>query len=430
MKAGQQHLTDSFVRALKPKSTRYEVGERGGLKIRISPSGAKTWVYAYRHDDALHRLTLGTYPAMPLVKARAAATAARAAKHAGGHPALEAQATKQRRRQEPLLEEVAKEFLEKHSKRHKRSWAEDERIFNKDILPALGKLRARDIRRRDVITLLEDVAARAPGQANRALEVLRKMFNWAVEREIVESNPCWQVSRPSPKKSRDRVLSATEIATLWNVLDHDRSMEHLKLPLDWPSRAVRLGLKLALVTAQRRGEIAGASKAEFDLAAGWWVIDGSRAKNGRTHRVPLSDLAVEILTELFALSGDSPWLLPSPRGDGAINPNALSRATTRIRATLSIPHWTEHDLRRTAASHMASAGTQRLVIARILNHTDSSVTAVYDRHSYDAEKRVALARWAKELASITSSETPPSSARHALKSSKNSDADPPLVTNR
>lgn len=401
MKTAQRQLTDSMIRGLKPQSERYEVGERGGLKIRVAPSGNKTWVYVYRHYDGLHRLTLGTYPEMPLVKARAAASSARAAKHSGAHPAAEAREAKQQRRREPLLRDLAEEFVEKYSRPRKRSWAEDQRIFNKDILPTLGKLRARDIKRRDVIRLLEDVAARAPIHANRVLEVLRKAYNWAVEREIVEFNPCWQVSRPTPKRSRDRVLSAREIRALWSALDFERSMEHLNLPPDWPSRAVRLGIKLALVTAQRRGEIGGASKAEFDLESGWWTIQSARAKNALSHRVPLSDLANEIVREMFALAGDSPWLLPSPRGDQPITSHALTRAVVRMRAYLNIPHWTEHDLRRSAASHMASLGVPRLVIGRILNHAESGITAVYDRHSYDAEKRKALARWGVNLKKIT-----------------------------
>lgn len=101
--------------------------------------------------------------------------------------------------------------------------------------------------------------------------------------------------------------------------------------------------------------------------------------------------------------------------------NWPSRAVSRIRARLSMPHWTEHDLRRTAASHMASIGTQRLVIAQILNHTDSSVTAVYDRHGYDAEKQVALARWANEV-SIASKSTPPSPPSQAAAQASESNA--------
>jgi len=401
MTTGNKMLSDAEIRALKAKKTRYEISEPGGLRIRVSPSGKKTWVYVYRLNDKLSRMTLGTYPNVPLVKARAAAATARAAKHDGTHPAASAVIEKREKRLAPLVEELAKQFLEKHSKLKKKSWAEDQRILEKDILPRFGKLRARDLRRRDVIAMLEDIAIRAPVSANRTLEVLRKMYNWAVEREIVETNPCWQVSRPSSAKKRDRVLASGEIKPLWRILGRNRQPDSDELGPLWPSLPIRLAIKLALVTGQRRGEIAGAKKEEFDLDAGWWTIRSERAKNNLAHRVPLSTLAVAILSELFALSADSPWLLPSPRGNQPVTPRALSRAVSRIREALHLPHWTEHDLRRTAASHMASLGVPRLVIGRILNHVDGGITAIYDRHSYDSEKRDALFLWSHQLLKIT-----------------------------
>jgi len=218
----------------------------------------------------------------------------------------------------------------------------------------------------------------------------------------METNPCWQVRRPTRERARDRVLSPDEIQVVWATLgrEYEDGLEPVLPPL-WPSRPVRLALRLALVTAQRRAEIAGAALAEFDLNARWWTIPASRSKNGLAHRVPLPGLAVEIIREITA-DGGGDWLLTSPRGGRPIQAHALSTAVARVRQVAGIPHWRGHDLRRTAASGMASAGVARLVIGQVLNHVESGVTAVYDRYGYDEEKRKALDAWALNLNEITS----------------------------
>ena len=113
-------------------------------------------------------------------------------------------------------------------------------------------------------------------------------------------------------------------------------------------------------------------------------------------------MALELLTELKQLAGDSQWLLPSPRGDQPITDRALTRAISNNRIVFDIPPFTPHDLRRTAASLMTGMGIPRLVVKKILNHVEGDVTAVYDRHSYDKEKRQALEKWAVKLQSILS----------------------------
>jgi len=267
---------------------------------------------------------------------------------------------------------------------------------------ALGPLRISEIERRDVIVLVNAVMDRgAPIMANRTLALLRKMFNFAIEQALTESNPCSRIRRPGKERQRDRVLSEVEITTFWHNLPRTRISE-----------MVQDILKLILITAQRPGEVAGAAWMEIDHAAtqsisptehdsgtSLWTIPAERSKNGLAHRVPLSRLAIQIIA---SSANDCRYLFPSPK-DGAkhIRVSSLSHAVRNNFDMLDVEPFTPHDLRRTAASQMAGMGISRLVIARILNHAESGVTAIYDRHSYDNEKMEALDAWAKRIENIT-----------------------------
>ena len=133
-----------------------------------------------------------------------------------------------------------------------------------------------------------------------------------------------------------------------------------------------------------------------------WIIPGARAKNGQSHRVPLSPQALDLLRQAKVLAGDSTLIFPGRRKGMAMRPDALMRAIARAQEAFGIAHWTPHDLRRTAATLMSGNGSGRLVIAKVLNHVsaDARVTAVYDRHSYDAEKRTALEGLGRRIASL------------------------------
>jgi integrase len=128
----------------------------------------------------------------------------------------------------------------------------------------------------------------------------------------------------------------------------------------------------------------------------WWEIPAKVAKNGLAHRVPLSHQALEVLDSILSLS-DGDWVFPSPTGEGHIR--YIHKAVERLRERTGIS-WNPHDLRRTAATHMTRRGTQRPIVAKILNHVDEGVTAVYDRNAYEAEKRQALIAWGNRVEQI------------------------------
>ena len=394
-------FTDYAVKALKPRETRYEVyaDEKTGFGIRVSKNGVKSWISRYRRNGRLVKMTLGNYPTMSLGQARLKHGEHRKLLHQRLDPReeeerarREAQRARWAEAEAGTVADLAHEYVERHAKEKKRSWREDQRVLNKDILPAWADYKAKDITRRDVIRLLDTVMDRgAPVMANRTLALISKMFAVGIRRGIVDASPCVQIDPPGEEGSRDRVLNEKEIRAFWLGLDKARTQQNVKL-----------ALKLQLVTAQRRGEIAGAVWSEFDLTTSWWTVPGERSKNKLSHRVPLSPLALELLVELKALAGDSPWLAPSPRGDKPVTDRALTRAISNHREAFGIPSFTPHDLRRTAVSMMTSMGIARLVVKKILNHVEGDVTAVYDRHSYDKEKREALEKWADKLQEVIS----------------------------
>jgi integrase len=387
-------FTDRSIRALKAKAERYEVWEDGrtGLGVRISTVGRKSWIYMYRFDGKPRRMTLGVYPAMTLANARVAHAKAKETRDRGVDPGAAHVEQHRADRQAPTVADLAEEYLAKHARRKKRSADADERALRKEIIPVWGYRKAKDITRRDIIKLLDQVVDRgSPVMANRLLALLRKMFSFAVKQDILGASPCVEIDMPHEESPRDRVLSPAEIKKFWKGLEK-ASMAPL----------TRLALKLMLATAQRRDEVVSASWSEFDLAEGVWEIPAARSKNKNAHRVPLSPLARDLLGQVQGLGEGSPWLFPSPRGDGAMAPAAVSHAMRKNLERIGIENATPHDLRHTAASQMTEMGVARLVVSKVLGHSDGSITAVYDRFEYWPQKNQALEAWASRLGEIIS----------------------------
>lgn len=393
-------LTDTQVKNLKKKAQRYILWEEGrtGFGVRVSPHGLKTFIFMFRFNGKPRMMTLGNYPDMSLADAGIKKANAEKELEQGNDPGEKALTTKRISREAPTVADLINEYIEKWAKVHKRSWKEDERILKKDVIPAWGGMKAKAITRRDVITLLDGIVERgAPIQANRLLAAIRKMFNFAVGRDVIPATPCAAIPAPAKENQRDRVLTETEIKTLWDELPKAKMVE-----------LTRLAMKFQLATAQRIGEVAGAKWEEIDLPGKVWTIPAEKAKNGIQHRVPLSPMVLSLLDAIKAESGESLYLFPSPHHEvGHMNPSAMGHALTRAIQSkkIGIKDATPHDLRRTAASHMTAAGIPRLVVSKVLNHAESGVTAVYDRHGYDNEKRQALETWARKLESIVTGNT-------------------------
>lgn len=388
-------FTDRSVLNLKPQADRYEIWEGTGLGVRVSPKGRKSWVMVYRFQGKPRYLTLGTYPEMSVALAHEAHRKALAELEQGTDPGAKVVQERQEERHAPTVAALAAEYLDKWVKKRNRAAPEIERILNKDVLPKWGHRKAREITRREVIALLDSIAERGPIMANQTLAVIRKMFNFGVDRAILEVSPCVRVKALGPLKQRERVLSDEEIKALWNGLDTAAM-----------APGTRLALKLQLATAQRKGEVVLLRWDQIDWNAATWTIPGETAKNGKVHNVPLSPLALDLLKQAKELAAGSVWAFPSPRNYGAapMGATAADHAMRKALPAMELADVTPHDLRRTAASHMTALGIPRLVVSKILNHVERGVTAVYDRHTYDPEKRDALEKWARKLRALVATD--------------------------
>jgi integrase len=193
---------------------------------------------------------------------------------------------------------------------------------------------------------------------------------------------------------RKRVLTDTELAKFMKWLPHSPY-----------SRTVREALSLVLLTGCRSGEVVAALWRDIDVDWGVWTI--RETKNGEPHDVMLPHQAVELLK--YRQGTDKLFVFPSPRSGQYVAQKALGLAQYAARRDdgdkkaqdpIEVP-WTVHDLRRTVATGLAKLGCPRVVQDRILNHVDSSVSAIYDRHHYDAEARDWLQKWADYLDALT-----------------------------
>jgi len=383
--------TDTKIKAIKAKPERFIEWEPGrtGLGLRISPAGRKSFIYMYRFQGRPRMMTLGPYPRIGLAKARLMAAESREKLTHDIDPGAEHTEKKKQDRGAPTIKTLADEYLNLWAKPRKKSWQEDERIIHKDIIPTWGRVKAKNLKRRDILLLIDSIIERgAPISANRTLAVIRRMLNFAVERGIIDATPCVSIKAPGKENRRDRVLNESEIRQFWNGIEKTSI-----------NMAIQLILKLQLVTSQRKGEIVTARWDEIN--DGWWTIPKEKSKNGKPHRVPVTRLAKHLLAEIKILAEDSPWLFPSPRRKGRHLTQASVDHALRLNLDLlKIEGLTPHDLRRSAASMIAGLGTDRTVLKKVLNHMDGDITGVYDLHGYDKEKRLALEAWSRKLESI------------------------------
>ena len=391
MGSKRKRLTDARIRSLKAKDARYEAWDtEPGFGLRVAPTGRKSFVYLYRFEGNPRRLTLGVYPRISLADAREMVATSVKRIEQGIDPGAEKINARKALRDAESFEELAFQWVERWAKPNRKSWRAAQRELEIDAIPAWGKKKAYDIKQRDVIALVEQIMDRgSPIQANRTLGLLKQVFKFGVQRGILDASPAVAIDKPAKETRRDRVLSEREIRAFWTGVDKSMMTEDVKT-----------ALRLCLVTVQRRGEVAGMRRSEID--GDWWIIPKERSKNGKAHRVPLSPLAKRLIEHA---SGDD-FLFPSPRKNGPngeqipIEARALTNAITKNRHLIEAKRFCTHDLRRTAATKIAELGVPRFDIAKILNHSDHAVTAVYDHYGYDAEKKKALLKWGRKLQEI------------------------------
>ncbi len=398
-------FTDRFLQSIKSPEKEYCIREGHGFTLRVLPSGLKVFQYVFTFEGKRHRYNLGHYPVVTLSEAREKYHETFLLVSKGINPmapvvAVEVEAP----RTVPQLIKQYKLFAEQNFAFS--TSRETARTLDKYVLSAWKNRNIQDIRRRDAIALIEHLAATSPGQARGVMKIARAMFNYALDREMVELNPFTRLPSavPSVKSvSSSRVLSDAEIKIVWKIL-------HAKDAPGTPE--TRKALLLVLVTGQRPGEVAGLTWDEIEET--WWTIPAERIKtrNRRKedHRVFFSTLALSLIGtnpgySAYVFIGSSPTspvrrhalshiVCEETKGGRPTGEGMKSEARLEY---FGLPRWTPHDLRRTAATKLSELGCPDEIIDAILNHSKEGVIGIYNRNKYDKEKQEWLTRWADYL---------------------------------
>lgn len=379
-----------WVRAGKPIIGK---SDGGGLTFTLSKNGTAAWVLRYRYAGRRKELTLGNYPGVSLSDARIKAGEARARVSDGEDVATERRRQKNQLLASGLVRELAADYLVRAAQDlAPRTLSETRRMLDKDVVPRIGGMMARDVTGADIVWVVEKVAERSQLVARRVFEVMSVLFAHGVAKHVVPANPCAGIkvsavvgARPA---KRERIkLTRDEVGLLMTRLPE-------------VGKGNELAIKIILATCVRKSELILAGKSEIDLELGLWAVPPEHAKGGKGFTIPLPELVVGWFKELMAMAGESALVLPSraKHKSGKELPichNTLNSAIDRL--GIEGQKFSPHDLRSTARSYLAELGVSVVVAERCLNHSLGGLVGVYDQHDYLEERRQALNLWATFL---------------------------------
>lgn len=406
-------FTDKYLLNLKPTDKKFYVREARGFTLQVLPSGVKTFLYIYTFKGKRKHINLGIYPHTKLADARELYQNAYTLASKGIDPQEHNKAIEEAKSKEAdnSFGKFSELYLLQKQDSFSPGWLKTiQGALNNDLLPEWKDRHIGSIRRRDVIDMLDKVGKRARGQVKNVQKAASGVFDYALHREYIESNPALNLNKAVANLKpiqRERNLNDTELKDIWHAIDKGVGNNETK-------RA----LKLILVTAQRPGEVSGMHSQEIQIGAGkplcktckacggLWTIPKERTKNGREHLVYLTSTALTLI-------GDADgYIFPSPIEDTPINRNSISQLVSRKRIDRNtneeltpfygLPRWTPHDLRRTARTYMAKIGVPEEHAEAVLNHAKQGVVKIYNQHEYQEEKKVALLKWEAELLKIVS----------------------------
>ncbi|MGH8190746.1 MAG: tyrosine-type recombinase/integrase [Rhodanobacteraceae bacterium] len=406
-------LTDVAIRQWVKAPKRFEgKGDGGGLSLRYRErDSVPRWLFRYQLAGKPRVMHLGTYTDLSLADARRTAKELRARVALGYDVAAEKRERKaeavakiEPERNMVTVAKLADEYLaERIIGRWKHPNIVRSRI-ERDIKPAIGNLPLGEVKPSHIDALLRAIVKRgAPTMATDVLRWLKRMFDYAIKREMMENNPAAAFD-PSDaggtEKARTRWLTRDELALLFGTM---------RTAAGWTYENT-LTVKLLLMLAVRKSELIGARIEEFDLEAGTWHLPAERTKTGAAIDIPLPAQAVECVHELVRLAGGSAWLLPARKMQTRmiphIDPNTITAAVAKsVRSRMHVENFTVHDFRRTARTHLEALGVAPHVAERCLNHKLKGVEGIYNRHDYYAERAAALQGWADLLAELEAGET-------------------------
>ncbi len=416
----KQHVQ---INALKPPETGqvdyYGANKDAGLVMRVSHTGRKTWFvryYTFRKGKKIRaKFTIGRFPGIDLEEARRRKRKIEAKVDDGSDPVKDKKIEK--RKEEILsVEALCNEFFtirekEEYRGRVRRNVKDEQSMARCYIIPIIGSYAPHTVVTEDIEDLLVKVQEKcSPIRANRVLALMRVLFKYAHKtKKYIDNNPTEGIAPPAKEYPREiDPPKNREIKELWSLIKNG-SVSDSGTPITI-SKQVTLALKLLLVTGQRSSEVSQAPIDEFDMDERVWIISGERTKNGKPHKIPLSNFAYGIVQEAIECGKeDAPetiylfpgWPNGKFRGQMPIGKAATHHALKRVVAGTKLDRFTVHDFRKICATQMAELGVLMEIVSEILNHSVNSVTARhYAKPSYLPQMREALELWAEHLTKI------------------------------
>ena len=397
-------LTDTQIAKLPWRQASYAlpVGARG-LRLAIFPRGRKTWQLRANIGGKAAIVTVGHWPEMSADGARRRARALRKAIEAGEDPRQSGKIAAS-----ITVASFAKRWMRDVVAVRRKHPAQVQRILDRDVLPEIGHMRIGAVEAADLRAIVfRRKDAGRPAAAMRIRDMLYRMMDYALGLGAIASNPMVSISRMhvARLRSRTRTLSRSELAQFYR-----------RLPaLGFKNAAA---LELILLTLCRKGELMGARWKHINFEMRTWEVPAELSKSGLAHVVYLSDRAVELLRTLgnaampegsgsgpFGRSLEPDWYL-FPHQNSRTQPQGaatLNKAMARIE--WGMPHFTVHDLRRTASTHLNEQGYPADVIEKALNHAvRGGVRGIYNRAQYAEERKKMLREWAEWLKGLKDGE--------------------------
>lgn len=357
-----------FIDSLPPsdhKETEYTDLEVSGLKIVVTKTGNKSFLFRYTFQAKKRAMKLGNYPVLDVATARSKALDAKRLLQEGIDP----QAERDELLSIPTLQQFCETDYIPYARQHKRSYADDISKLNTHIYSQLGHLHLNQISSRIIEQYLANVrknANLAPATSNRHLALLSMIFSLAIRFEVVENNPCTHIKKLQESNQRERYLSQVELKRLLTVLD-DTNPNTCE-----PNRMVVAAIKLLLLTGTRREETLSAKWEDINLETRQWYLP--KTKSGKTRFVQLNESACELLRGIEPVEG-CPYVFVNHRTQTRISTPV--KAFKRLLQKAQITDFRIHDLRHNFASMAVNSGATLYVVQNLLGHASSQTTQRY-----------------------------------------------------
>ena len=386
------NFTDTYIKGLKPRATRYEEYEGGGFGIRVTPKGIKSWIYRYKIADKTDKITLGHYPAMSLGSARQRFLELSELRRDKKIP--KEIINNQKEAQNNTVSKLVLAWYAGYIEKERKPPQQIKQLIDADIIPLLGDIELTKLSPAMVTKALDKIVKRgAPVHANKVLAALKQAFSYAVRRGAMTENPALLLQGRDIggiEKPRDRYLAINEIKELLLFLNNGKNRMSIQ---------TKLAIKLILHTGIRSGELRLATWSEIDFENNLWTIPKEHTKQNEMMRVHLTEPVKAMFKTLKSVS-QSDVILSARKGE-SLSPKALSRAINRIQERIGIPHWTAHDLRRSFCTQLGETlHIDPVVIEKCLGHKMPKIMATYNRNEMLVQRKEALNKWSSYLESL------------------------------